>query len=104
MEASLEFVLRAGAENIWKHNAELLAPLIERLPRDRCVLASPEDAAARGPYLCLAARSSEKTQSLYEKLSAEKVIVALRENAIRVAPHLYNSPRDVDRLISVLSV
>ncbi|HEV8383276.1 MAG TPA: aminotransferase class V-fold PLP-dependent enzyme [Candidatus Acidoferrales bacterium] len=104
MEASLEFVLRAGAEKIWKHNAELLVPLIERLPRDRCVLASPSEAAARGPYVCLAARSPEKTQVLYEKLSAEKVIVALRENAIRVAPHLYNSPRDVDRLISALSV
>ncbi len=104
MEASLEFVLRAGAENVWTHNAALTESLIERLPRDRCVLASPADAAARGPFVCLAARSPEKTKALYEKLSAEKVIVALRENAIRVAPHLYNAPRDVDRLISILSV
>lgn len=104
MEASLEFVLRAGAENVWTHNATLIESLIERLPRDRCVLASPADAAERGPFVCLAARSPEKTQALYEKLSAEKVIVALRENAIRVAPHLYNAPRDMDRLISLLSV
>lgn len=104
MEASLEFVLRAGVENVWTHNAALIQALIERLPRDRCVLASPAEAAARGPFVCLAARSPEKTHALYEKLSAEKVIVALRENAIRVAPHLYNEPRNVDRLISVLSV
>jgi len=104
MEASLEFVLRAGVENIWTHNAALVQSLIERLPRDRCVLASPADAAARGPYVCFAARSSEKTQALFEKLSAEKVIVALRENAIRVAPHLYNTPRDMDRLIASISV
>jgi selenocysteine lyase/cysteine desulfurase len=104
MEASLEFLLRAGVENIWAHNRALLDSLIERLPRDTCVLASPSEAAARGPYLCFAARSAEKTQALYQKLSAEKVIVALRENAIRVAPHLYNTPRDMDRLISVISV
>ena len=104
MEASLEFLLRVGVENIWTHNAALIASFIERLPRDRCVLASPADTAARGPYVCFAARSPEKTQALYQKLSAEKVIVALRENAIRVAPHLYNAPRDVDRLISSISV
>jgi len=104
MEASLEFVLRVGVENIWAHNATLFESLIERLPRDRCVLASPADAAARGPYVCFAARSPEKTQNLYQKLSAEKIIVAMRESAIRVAPHLYNAPRDVDRLITSISV
>jgi len=104
MEASLEFLLRVGAEKIWTHNAALLESLIERLPRDRCILASPSDAAARGPFACFAARSPEKTQALYQKLSAEKVIVAMRENAIRVAPHLYNAPHDMDRLISSISV
>ncbi len=104
MEASLEFVLRAGVENIWAHNTTLINSLIERLPRDRCVLASPADSGSRGPYVCFAARSPEKTQALYQKLSADKVIVALRENAIRVAPHLYNAPRDMDRLISCISV
>jgi selenocysteine lyase/cysteine desulfurase len=104
MQASLEFLLRVGVANIWTHNAALLKPLIERLPRDRCILASPADATARGPFACFAARSPEKTEALYQKLSAEKVIVAMRENAIRVAPHLYNSPHDVDRLVSSISV
>jgi selenocysteine lyase/cysteine desulfurase len=104
MEASLELVLRMGVENIWNHNAALIESLIERLPRDTCVLASPADAVARGPYVCFAARSPEKTQALYQKLLAAKVIVALRENAIRVAPHVYNAPRDVDRLISSITV
>jgi len=29
----------------------------------------------------------------------EKVIASLREGNIRVSPHLYNSERDIDRLI-----
>jgi selenocysteine lyase/cysteine desulfurase len=28
----------------------------------------------------------------------------LREGALRIAPHLYNSERDIDRLLSILSV
>ena len=104
MAASLEFVLRAGVENIWQHNRRLMAEMAERLPLDRCVLASPADPDARGPYACVAARSPEKTAALYEKLREAKVIVSLREGALRVSPHLFNTERDIDRLLAVLAV
>ena len=104
MEASLEFLLRAGVETVWEHNRRLLGEMLERLPLDRCVLASPRDAAARGPYACIAARSPEKTAALYQKLRAANVIVSLREGALRVAPHLYNTERDIDRLLAVAAV
>jgi selenocysteine lyase/cysteine desulfurase len=104
MEASLEFLLRVGVETVWEHNRLLAAEMIERLPLDRCVLASPGDPEARGPYACLAARSPEKTAALYQKLREAQVIVSLREGALRVAPHLYNTGRDIDRLLAVLAV
>lgn len=102
MQASLEFLLRAGVETVWQHNTRLIGQMLERLPRDRCALASPAAASARGPYACLAARSPEKTRALYEKLRAANIIVSLRENALRVAPHLYNTLRDIDRLVMAL--
>jgi len=40
---------------------------------------------------------------MFEKLSAAQVFVSLRENAIRIAPFLYNTPEHVSRLIEVLS-
>jgi selenocysteine lyase/cysteine desulfurase len=104
MEASLEFLLRVGVGTIWEHNRRLMDEMIRRLPLDRCVLASPADAAARGPFACVAARSAEKTAALYEKLRAAKVIVSLREGALRIAPHLYNTERDIDRLLAVLAI
>jgi cysteine desulfurase / selenocysteine lyase len=103
MDASLEFVLRMGAERVEKHNRGLIDLMYERLPKDRCIPASPLDAARRGPYGCFAARSPEKTAELYQKLHAENVIVSLREGNIRVSPHLYNTERDIDRLISVIT-
>lgn len=104
METSLELILRVGVETIWNHNAVLMNLMIERLPRDRCVLASPADAAARGPFACISARSPEKTKELFDRLSAAKVMVGLREGAIRVAPHIFNTPRDLDRLLMTISV
>lgn len=102
-DASLEFMMSVGAETVEKHNRGLIEFMYERLPKDRCVPASPLDPARRGPYGCFAARSAEKTAELYHKLRKENVIVSLREGNIRVSPHLYNTERDIDRLISVIT-
>jgi selenocysteine lyase/cysteine desulfurase len=104
MDASLEFLLGAGVETIWEHNRRLVEEMLARLPLDRCVLASPRDPARRGPYACVAARRPERTAALYQKLREAKVIVSLREGALRIAPHLFNTERDIDRLLSVLAV
>lgn len=103
MDASVDFVLRMGPECVSAHNRRLIEFLFARLPKDRCVVASPADADQRGPYGCFAARSREKTVELYQHLRKENIIVSLREGNIRVSPHLYNTERDIDRLIRVVT-
>ena len=103
MQASLEFIERIGIEAIAEHNKRLVAQLIERLPRDTCVLASPSAAEKRGSYICVAARKPERTKELYERLRQAEVIVSLREGALRISPYLYNTDRDIAKLISILS-
>jgi cysteine desulfurase / selenocysteine lyase len=103
MDTAVELVSRMGPERVAAHNRRLIDFMFERLPKDRCVPASPLDAAQRGPYGCFAARSREKTTELYQRLRKENVIVSLREGNIRVSPHLYNTERDIDRLISVVT-
>ena len=101
MNASVDFVLRVGPELVLEHNRKLIEFLIEGLP-EGCVPASPPDSAQCGPYGCFTAGTPEKTAELYQKLQREKIIVSLREGRIRVSPHLFNSERDIDRLISVV--
>jgi selenocysteine lyase/cysteine desulfurase len=103
MDVSIDFVVRMGPELVAAHNRRLIEFMYERLPKDRCVPASPLDPAQRGPYGCFAARSREKTAELYQLLRKENVVVSLREGNIRVSPHLYNTERDIDRLISVIT-
>jgi cysteine desulfurase / selenocysteine lyase len=102
-DASLELVQRAGAATVATHNHNLIDFMYQRLPTDRCVPTSPIDRARRGPFGCFAARTPEKTTALYDKLRKENVIVSLREGSIRVSPYLYNTERDIDRLISVIT-
>lgn len=102
-DASTEFVVRMGPQAVADHNRKLIDFLFERLPKDRCVPASPVDGALRGPYGCFSARSPEKTVDLYAKLRKANIIVSLRQGNIRVSPHLFNSERDIDKLISVIT-
>ena len=104
MGASLDFILSAGVVTIARHNAELVQEVIDRLPRDRCVLASPAEAERRGAYVCVAARKPDETAKMLKNLREAKIYVALRENALRISPHLYNTREDTERLIRVLSL
>lgn len=103
-DASLELLVKIGTDAIAKHDAELVGELIERLPRDRFVLASPSQSERRGPYVCISARNPERNREICEKLREEQIIVSLREKALRVSPYLYNTTAEVDRLVKALAV
>ncbi len=102
-DASVGLVAKIGAEAIYSHAAGLCQFVADRLPMDRCVLASPGESGRRGQYICIAARSPEKTIELHQKLKAEKVVVCLREGVLRISPHIYNTQSDILKLIAVLS-
>ena len=104
LDAGLELVLGIGPQNVAAHNHKLIDLLFSRLPQDRFVVSSPLDRKLRGPYGCFQARTPEKTKEFYEKLRKENVITSLRENKIRVSPYVFNNERDIDRLISVVTV
>ena len=103
-DASLKMLADIGTDKLYAHNAELIRLLIERLPHDRCVLASPSEEEKRAQFICISSRAAEKTKELYEKLKTEKIFVALREGSLRVSPYIYNTERDISRVISVLSI
>jgi selenocysteine lyase/cysteine desulfurase len=101
MEASASFVCRVGPKAVLAHNRELIARLFDCLPAG-LVPASPLDPAQRGPYGCFVAETAELTAALHQKLLSENIFVSLREGRIRVSPHLFNSSRDIERLIDVV--
>jgi len=102
MEASARFVLNATPALIHDHNQSLINHFFERLP-DGYRLASPRQASHRGVFGCIEVGSRSNTESLYQTLRDEQFVVALRAGKIRVAPHLLNSTKDMDRLLVSLA-
>ena len=102
-ESSLDLLLRIGLDSVARHVDCLVGELIERLPRDRCMLASPEERLKRGPYVCISALKREETTALYERVRSAQIHVSLRESALRISPYLHNTSAEISRLVEVLS-
>jgi selenocysteine lyase/cysteine desulfurase len=99
---SLRLLLEATPAGVQAHARSLLDRLAESLPAGFSI-ASPQTAAQRSHLLCVRATSPAATRAAWERLRAARVVTALRGDRIRVAPHLYNGPEDVDRLLSALA-
>ncbi|HKV04422.1 MAG TPA: aminotransferase class V-fold PLP-dependent enzyme [Candidatus Acidoferrales bacterium] len=102
-DSSLDLVLRIGVDSVERHIDALVGEIIGGLSRTRCTLASPDERAKRGPYVCVAARDPKETAQIYEKLCQARVSVSLRENALRISPHIYNTSEEISRLLGILS-
>jgi len=85
----------------------IINPLINHFLRatfpDGYRLASPRQASHRGVFGCIEVGSRSNTESLYQNTAGRAVRGrACVRGKIRVAPHLLNSTRDMDRLLVFL--
>ncbi len=99
MHSSLQLLSQIGIKNIEKHNLELLDVLIDYLGDSPYQIKSCLEPKHRSSILSFSTKSVRK---LYGQLIRNKILVSLREGAIRVAPHFYNTKDEVNRLIQVL--
>ena len=96
--ASVGLLLEAGVERIRDHLRSLHAPVLEWADRTGTPVASPRDERGSG-ILCLA---PDRVADAHRRLKAARIISSLREGAIRLSPHLYNTVAEMERVVDVL--
>jgi selenocysteine lyase/cysteine desulfurase len=99
---SLRLVLEATPAAVQAVARALGDRILGRLPAG-FEPASPLEPEARSHLLCVRGRTPPDTQAAFERLLAAKVQVSLRGDRIRVAPHVYSSEADADRLLAALA-
>lgn len=67
--------------------------------RKDCRLVTPPDRAQRAGIIAIAPRDPDAVSA---RLTAAGVVHALREGAIRLSPHFYNTPEEIDRALELL--
>ena len=98
--AGLEQVLDWGPAAI----AESTAPMVDEIARraeDLGLVATPK--TARAPHFLGLRFPAGPPSGLIERLRGEGVYISQRGDALRVSPHLWNTPEDIDRLFAALA-
>jgi selenocysteine lyase/cysteine desulfurase len=98
---SLRLLLEVTPAAVQAHARALGDRLLARLPGGFSP-ASPLEPSARSHILCLRGQTGPATAEAFERLRAAKVWASLRADRIRVAPHLYSTAEDIDRLVAAL--
>jgi selenocysteine lyase/cysteine desulfurase len=98
--AGMAIVEEAGVGAIEAHVAGLATRLIAGLDELGATVVTPRDPAQRGPLVCV--RSSDVAR-LVDELAAERIVVSMRDDNLRVALHLYNVEDDIDRVLAALA-
>ncbi|AGW14097.1 aminotransferase class V-fold PLP-dependent enzyme [Megalodesulfovibrio gigas] len=98
VEEGLRLLKAWGVATVAAHNAAMLQTILDTAT---ALGFSAPPPAARAPHMT-GLRSRQVPQGLAKALAARKVYVSVRGTSIRIAPHLYNTPADVARLLTAL--
>lgn len=98
LNASLGLLLSVGMERVRDHLQVLHAPVLEWADRTGTAVVSPRDARGSG-ILCIA---PERVEEVHRRLKSARIICSLREGAIRLSPHCYNTVGEMERVVEVL--
>jgi selenocysteine lyase/cysteine desulfurase len=97
---SVGLLLKLGVGEIESHIRSVLDPLIEWVERSSDVeSASARVAAHRSGIYCFRPPAVDR---VHAALAAEGVVCVVREGAIRLSPHLYNTRGEMERVVEIL--
>jgi cysteine desulfurase / selenocysteine lyase len=98
MNASLGLILELGIDRIAAHLRCLHTPVLAWAGRSGARVASPQGSHGSG-ILCVAPANLGEA---FRALKAARIICSMREGAIRLSPHAYNTVEEMERVVSVL--
>ena len=102
LKASLDLLTSIGTEKIWNYLEHLTDYLCDRLPSRDYEIVSSREPTEKSQIVCIEHRHGLSAMELYRRLAEQRIIAAPRGNRLRIAPHLYNTREDIDRLVKAL--
>lgn len=101
--AGLELLLEIGINNIYEHALENTELLIGGLEEKEYKIVTPTTKREeRSAIVHFKSGSLDKTTALYEILKAQKAIVALQAENIRVSPNFFNTKDEIRLFLSLI--
>ncbi len=102
LAGSLELLLGVGVDRISQRILSLTDRLAEGLSASGWRLLSPRARAGEKSGIVSATRDDLEPDGLQRRLTEAGFVVSIRGGALRVAPHAYNTPDEIDALLGAL--
>jgi len=102
LEASLRFLSDIGVERVRSYLEDLTDYLCERLDTSRYDLISSRKNDEKSQIVSIRHRQGLAPLELYAHLKQRDIVTAPRGRGLRIAPHVYNTRDDIDRLLAAL--
>jgi selenocysteine lyase/cysteine desulfurase len=101
--ASVEYLLGVGIERAAEHDQRLVQQILDGLDPAKFDVLSPREPGRRSTLVFVSNKERERNQALHGLLREHGIEVAYRRGALRLAPHLYNTMDDIDRVLRALN-
>ncbi len=102
LEQSLKLLQEIGLERIENYLTELSNQLCEMLAGKNYEIVSSRRPGELSAIVCVKNTDGMHCGEIAERLQKEKIIVSPRGDRLRIAPHFYNTPQDIERLVAQL--
>lgn len=102
LEQSLLLLKETGLGNIERYLDELSGHLCEMLAGKNYEIISSRAPGERSAIVCIKHRGGIHCNEIASQLEEANIIVSPRNDRLRIAPHFYNNPEDIERLVEEL--
>ena len=101
-QASIDYLLELGLDLVDAHNQGLVDQLIDGLDGKCFDLVSPRPKKERTNIVVFSYKDVSNNSHLFEFLKGKGYYLALWKNKLRVSPHIYNAPQEIQGLLAAL--
>jgi cysteine desulfurase / selenocysteine lyase len=102
LEASLTLLSELGAQKIYDYLVGLGDFLCENIDREKYEIVSSRADGEKSPIVCVRNKTGWTPHELYKHLLRQNIVVAPRGDRLRVAPHIYNTFDEIEKLLASL--
>jgi len=89
-------------QNVANYLEELTDDLCERLGAKRYEVVSSRAPGEKSQIVCIRHLDGLSAMALYHQLSTRKIVTAPRADRLRISPHFYNTPGEVEAFVNAL--
>ncbi len=102
LEQSLKLLHETGITKVARHLEGLSDLLCESLAGKNYEIVSSREPGERSQIVCIKHLGGKTSDEIAEQLQNANIIISPRADRLRIAPHFYNNPADIENLVSAL--